>query len=297
MKAYFLFILFSIASLTHLNAQQKSQQIQQVSNFNGGLDSSIILDIPYFRISGIGSASSSNSGKLDPSFNPSGDFTFSQKKLWRAFFLVNVGADIDSSKIDSLQLASFFFPDKSKSGFSLGFYFDLFKIKKIGELLKATSNSLKVFKWTDDKKNPEKYFFMEFEPGIEYSYLRKNIRNNDAPDFRVQTSNWIAGLKFSANMVLPEINFGIQIFPYYKWVTVTDGTYENFNKYFNKYNNNMDIPQTNRFFGLNISLNFKQFIIGFNFEDYKGNAITTTDVFGGVYTIKASVSADILTFK
>ena len=80
------FLFAALASLSLCNtaaAQQSPLQIQSYFNFKTNTSSkastahSIIKDIPYFRISGIGSASTANSGDLDPSFNPYGDFTFS----------------------------------------------------------------------------------------------------------------------------------------------------------------------------------------------------------------------------
>lgn len=254
---------------------------------------SISYDEPEHRIEidGLGNFSSTqNGGSIDPSANIYAKIIPVPNDPNFKFFLgYNLGAEIDSSKIDSIKLGSLFLPSKGRSGYLARIEYDILPLlRKISPKIPDEDEDAK-------KEEQKKYkYITELNPFIEYNYHKINIKDAIEDSSRIQTSTWIVGINFNHSMIKDKNIIGLQITPFYKWATVTDGTLGTYRTIFRNTLKGEDSPQTVKFLGLNLGLQINRFLFSFIFEDLKTKSLKSTPLHGGVYTLKATVIGDFL---
>jgi hypothetical protein len=253
--------------------------------------------IPYFAISGLGSISSTSDQikNVDPAANIGCNISLQKYRAWTFYLNYNIGTNIDTTSKDSLSLPGIFFPDKSKSGFTAGLSFDIFRIFNLCYKKDSGIPTLRNVRKIDDSDS--KFYYYTLEPYFEYSYTRRTLKQDSSIIIpRIETSTEILGLKLTGNIVLDKNSFAIALNPYLKFVNITDATFNTYNGLFLTKNNNVQLPHSVRFLGLNINLQINKTILGFTYEDLLNKKIFDNNVWGGVFTLKAVIAADFFNF-
>lgn len=245
------------------------------------------VEIPESRIEieGLGNFTNSQNGsQLSPSANVFALLRPLPSNGNLKFYLgFNLGSEIDSSKIDSIKLAGLFLPDRGKSGYLARAEFNILSIFNSGYSEEG-----------DEGGKPKYKFVTEINPFIEYNYHKINIKEAAEDSSRIQTSTWIIGLNFAHIIQVKENSIGLQFTPFWKQVTVTDGTVGLYREIFRPALKGANSPQTVNFLGLSIGLQVNRFLFSFVFEDLKTKSLANTPLFGGVYTLRASVTGEFL---
>lgn len=253
-------------------------------------------DLPLIRIGGLGSLSNAADGStIDPAASINMEFSIPGKKhtgLYRNIRVLlsyNIGSAQDSSTVDSVKLGSFFFPDKSKSGFAAGLTCDVARL--IPVLRRYSMESVGVLE--DDKQ----FTFYTLEPYVEYAYFVRKIKDlqNEVP--RIESNTWLLGMRASLQYMVDNNTFAILLNGYKKWITFSENTYPTYNAVFKKANGDQAMPKNNALWGINVGLQFKKAILGFTYENLTTKGIVNKDIAGGTFILKATLSADFLEFK
>jgi len=263
-------------------------------------DSSSIVSftdaLPLIRIGGLGSLSNAANGlDIDPSANINMEFSIPGKKgsgLYRnirMYLSYNIGSSQDSSKIDSIKLSSFFFPDKSRNGFAAGLTCDIARL--IPGIKKYSMQHAGVLE--DNKK----YSFYTLEPYVEYAYLVRNVKDLQGEVPRIESNTWLLGMRASLQYLIDDNNFAVLFNGYRKWISFSDATYPTYNVIFQKTNGGQVMPKHNALWGVNVGLQLNKAILGFTYENLTTKGIVNTDIAGGTFILKATISADFLDFK
>ena len=299
MKKYQIFIKSAFVTLILLSFKNStSQNIKSLLVPVGaapstGAGTSLHTNIPIVKFSGLGSISNTiEKTEVDPSANIGVQSAFGFHRRGSLYITYNLGSQIDSTTIDSLKLSSLFFPDKSKNGFTLGLSYNILKESFMNFLRLHTIEDIGLI-----ESDPKKYYYFSLEPFIEYSYLKKNIKDKALLTPRIETSTWLLGLRFGGFATIGSNSFGGQINTYYKAVNLTDATYETYNTIFKSQNNNKDLPHGNSLLGVNFNVQINKIILGFTYEELLTKRVTNTDIYGGVFILKATVGADFFEFK
>jgi len=223
--------------------------------------------IPYFAISGLGSISSTSDQikSVDPAANIACNISLQKNRAWVLYLNYNIGTNIDTTSKDSLSLPAIFFPDKSKSGFTAGLSFDVFRLLgkyKYDSGIATLRNVRKI------DNSDSKFYYYTLEPYYEYSYTRRTLKADSAVIVpRIETSTHVIGIRLTGNIVLDKNSFSIVLNPYLKFITVTNGTFNTYNGLFLTKNNNVQLPHSVSFFGANVNLQINKTILGFTYEN------------------------------
>lgn len=271
-------ILFVAISMTHFNLKaqrnipQTQQQIQRA-------DTKFIEPPNRVEISGLGSVANSQNGEgLSPSANILTKLLPIPKNPNYKFYLgFNLGVDLDSTKIDSLKLGNLFLPDRGKAGYSFRAEYNI-----LGELKKGFY------------KNANYIFNTELNPFIEYNYNKINIEAAKEDSSRIQTSTWLIGLNFVHTLIRNDNEISFQASAFHKRVIITDGTLTTYRKIFDPIILNSSSPQRVNFLGMILGLQINRFQFSFVLEDLKSKKLENTPIYGGVYTVRATIIGDFL---
>lgn len=238
------------------------------------------------QISGLGNISASQQGEaISPSASIYATLYPYKSPNLKFNFLFNLGVNGDSSNIDSLKLGSLFFPDKTKTGFGFRISYDFFS------LIKNKFKNDKVYIHLDEagyQMNDH------LEPYIEYNYSKFNFRNSNADSSNLQTGTLLIGLSYTHTWEKDDNIIGFIITPYYRTVKVTDGTYGLYKKIFDPTVTADKNRQQVNFLGINTSLQINRFLFSFIYESLKTKSLKDTPLSGGVFTIKATVTGDLI---
>jgi hypothetical protein len=260
----------------------------------GSSTNELVKGLSLVRIGGLGNISNSvNTTNFDPSANINVEFALPgkghfEKNIW-LYLNYNIGSAQDSATVDSIKLGSFFFPDKSKNGFAAGLSIDLARIIKNWRVF-SIEQPMEI-------EAGRKYMFYMLEPYVEYSYQRRNIKDVNVAASRIESSTWLFGIRSSLRYIINDNNFALIFNLYRKSIIFTDATFPYYNNVFQKTNNDQPLPQKNSLWGLNIGMQLNKAVFGFTYESLITKGIFTNDISGGVFILRATISAEFFDFK
>lgn len=253
-------------------------------------DNNVAKSFPYVTIAGLGNISKAGD-KLnpDPTANIRLDVSLSKRHQWSFYTAYNIGGGIDSSNRDSTALSSIFFPDRSKGGFGCGFNIDLFRLKAIakGHKIWTAEN---VNKWSDSKD----YNYYSLSLYAEYLWSDKVLKDKTIDSSHIRTGTWILGLRGGPVISIDGNSIAVAGNMYMKGVFLTDGTYDNFNRYYGDSVANISMPHHGLFLGLGLGVQINKVLFSFAYEYLLGKSIPDRTVWGGIGILKATVDADVL---
>lgn len=236
-------------------------------------------------IYGLGNISNSQSGSsITPSANIFADiFPLNKKEDLKISLGYNLGVNVDSTKLDSVQLSGLFFPDQSKSGF----------ISRVGyNLIPLLCPKIDSIGGTDSGYQVKSML----EPYLCYNYYKMNIQGKVSDSSKIQTATWMFGLNMSRQFSKGDNDFTISVSPYYKLTTITNGTFGLYKTIFQKSIDPAISPRTLRFLGVNSSLQLNKLLFSFIYEELLNKELKNTPIWGGYFTLRATVTGDFFHF-
>ncbi len=235
-------------------------------------------------IEGLGNISSTQNGQ---GLNPSANVFIQMLPIrndpkFKFYVGFNLGSELDSAKADSIKLASLFLPDRGKSGYIFRLEYNFMPLIK------------NLFNIIEHEATDDYVFNTELNPFIEYNFHKINIKGAIEDSSSIESSTWILGLNFSHEIKIKKDNkVGLIVQPFWKFLTITDGTVNVYRNLFSKTLNG-ESPQNVSFFGLSLGVQINRFQFSFVFEDLKTQSLTNTPLWGGVYTLRATVIGELI---
>ena len=270
------------SSLTFSNTNQKkdSPRVKDSAQKPGGSqgDNSQNENILSQRMTlyGLGNISSTLSGDgIKPSANILADILPFDRKL-KLTLAYNLATELDSTRIDSIQLSNLFMLDNSRSGF----------FARVGYNLLKSDNDIRI-------DRPGGYtIFNSIEPFIEYDYFKLNIKSAHKDSSKIQTSSLVMGCNFSRFFKKEENFYGIAISPFFKITGISDATVGLYRSLFKNTIEPQKNPNTFYFWGVNTSMQINRFVFTFIYNRLLNESLRNTPIWGGQFTLRATVSGD-----
>lgn len=238
------------------------------------------------EIDGLGNISNSQNGQgLSPSANIFvGIKPIPDHPVFKIYAGFNLGSNLDSTNLDSIKLGKLFLPDRGQYGFLGRIEYDMLS------LIKTKIKS----KGSVEKENGYQ-FSTQLNLFIEYNFNKINIKQAVEDSSSIQTSTWIKGINFSWISEKENNSIGLQVAGFHKTVVLTDGTLGVYRNIFDKTLKKQSPSKVN-FLGLSVGLQINRFLFSFIIEDLQGNYLKESPLWGGVYTLKATVAGDFWKF-
>ena len=242
------------------------------------------------QINGLGNiAASQNGSALNPSANIYAKFLPFRHNPFGQFYLgYNLGSNLDSTNIDSLRLGNLFLPDRNKSAYIVRFEQNVLPYLRI-LFGKDSSNT-----WENTPDSDGYIIRTQISPFVEYNFNRINFRGSKEDSSKIQSNTWMFGINIVRTIEKNNNTVAIQVSPYIKTVAVTDNTYSLYSKIFSPGLGGTSPPRHVNFLGLILGLQINRFQFSFVIDDTRNKELKGTALYGGVYTLRATVIGDFI---